>query len=145
MLGIFLVLEMIKNWQIKNPILQYIFVSLGAQIFTAPILIYYFGYINFFTFFYNIAISFILFLSLLLSLVFLFSPFAFINDFLAESITILNHLIFFILKKTSYQAEWFTIAKQKDFTFAVIITMIILVISFSLRYLSRKQNKKNYK
>lgn len=142
-LGILLFLEIMKNYKIKNSLMQYCIISLAAQIFTAPILIYYFGYLNFFTFFYNISISFIMFLSLLLSVIILLSPIHFINIFLGESITILNHIVFFILEKTTYSLEWFTINKKGNYQFIILTAIIILAISFFIRYLSKKNHHKN--
>ena len=45
--GIFLAIKIITNYKIKNPVAQYVMVSIITQIVTSPLLIYYFGYLIF--------------------------------------------------------------------------------------------------
>jgi competence protein ComEC len=128
--GMGLAIRLIEAWKISNWWVDYLLISTGAQVFTAPILLYFFGYLNFYSLFYNTLIVFLVPLSLIYSLLLMFSPFALINEILSGALNLLNGLTFKLIHVTRNDAGIFKIAHLND----GVLDVLLFVISFAIFY-----------
>jgi competence protein ComEC len=143
-LGILLSIEIINIYKIKNKIMLFILVSIGAQAFTAPFLIYYFGYLNYFTMAYNLFTSFLVNLSLVYSLSLILLPVEFISAAIGKTLTVLNNIIFKILDLTVFEMDIYKIKMQDNLWFAAsIFAAVILVFAGIIMYGQRSERKRN--
>ncbi|HMA99833.1 MAG TPA: ComEC/Rec2 family competence protein [Spirochaetota bacterium] len=140
--GIFLMLGLINQTRMKhNVLLQYIAVSMGAQFFTMPILIYYFGYINFFAIIYNTLIMFLIPLSLIFSFMLAVSPIARLSIYIGKGVMFVNRLIFKILYNTSYEFSFFHISGQDNIIYSVVLFTFFLSIVLLLKSAFKNRDK----
>lgn len=135
--GILLALCFTKWYQITNPILLYVAISIGAQLATAPLVIYHFQYINYLTFFYNLFLSFTIHISLILAILLALSP-NFLAIFIGGSMQTLNHFLIYVIDKTCIKLDSFTIEKGKNFDMCLGVGLLICTVIGLLIYFRRK-------
>ena len=132
--GIFCALGIIKRFGIENRAFQYILVSLGAQFFTAPILFYYFGYLNYFSLLYNIPVSFLIILAFAYSVFLALSPFGWISEGLGNALYLINHTIFIFLRYTRKDMEFFHVGIKDNLTANVCLFVCFAAVAYFLSH-----------
>lgn len=137
-LGMLLFVEFIRVRDIKNNILRYALISLGAQLLTAPILIYFFGYLNFFSFVYNALIEFLIPISLLYSLVLAISPFEWLSLVLGKALWVVNEATFQVIHLTRKDFSFFSVGLQGNLWLA---TLLFSAFTGGLFFLGRWKKK----
>ena len=137
--GIFVAIDLLKLFKMRNFFIQYTFVSLGAQLFTLPFVIYYFGYVNWFSLFYNLIISYSMTLVYIFSLILTFSPFDYYNRLIGNTIDILSEVSYLFLNKTKFNIDLFhwQFLKGNDF-FAIGLSIFILMLFIIIIQVNKK-------
>ena len=141
--GIFFGLKIIEKYGIKNTAANYVIISLGAQLGTAPFLLYYFKFINYLTMFYNLLVSFLSTMSLVYSIFLLALP-----DFFAritgDALSLLNSLIFNLLGWTAFSLDIYSVSISLSgavIAACAVITLLAFVYYFDVRRIFKKKEK----
>ena len=129
-LGIFFSLEWIKKYKIIKGWQQYFIVSIAAQTFTLAFVLYYFGYMNFLSLFYNIPMTFLISASLVYSLILALSPLEIISSVLGGGLSIINQLSYTLLEWTRFDSKYFTWGGENNVLIASALSIFIIIFSF---------------
>ncbi len=141
--GMLLFVEFIRVRDIKNNIFRYVLISLGAQIMTAPIVIYFFGYINYFSLFYNALIEFLIPVSLLYSLLLALSPLDWLNAVLGGALWVVNEATFQVIHLTRRDFSFFSTGLQGNLWFATFLFTGFAAGLFLLAKWKKKNRRTN--
>ncbi len=157
--GIAHTLRLIGLYKSKNAFINGLWVSIGAQLGTLPVVIYYFGYNNFLSLLYNILVSFLITAYYLYTLLFLlitiplsyFNGLVTITNFIGSTIgdflTHLGNILFLFLHYTAVEFDWFYFPSLKNnLNYAMIIGILLFILAESMfRYRSHYVKKNIYK
>ena len=124
-IGIMLALKLINQYKIKHWIWQYVFVSIGAQSFTLPFVLFYFGYFNYLSLFYSFPISILLGFSLLLSIILALDPGSVLSQWVGEATRANNLFSIKLLDWTYLELDSFSFIKAGDLNTAVMTSIVV--------------------
>ena len=136
--GIFLALQFIKVYNIKKIWQKYFLISIGAQLFTTPVVLYYFGFNNYLTVFYNIPTSLLISFSLVLSICHAVLGILSIDIF-SHAIAFTNELSVYLLKLTLFELDiYYTNLKGDLFYFTLLFLILWLILKVLIKFPLRK-------
>ena len=132
--GIFLALQFIGTYKIKKAWQQYLIISIGAQLFTTPVVLYYFGFNNYLTIFYNIPISLLISFSLVLSLCHAILA-ALSVDILGPAIAFTNEFSVYLLELTIFELDiYYTNLKGNLLYFSLLFLILWLILKGLIKF-----------
>jgi len=132
-MGLALDVAKIRGW--THPISVYLAVSTGAQLFTLPLLAFHFGYVNYFSLFYNTLIIFLVPLSLVYSILLWMSPVAWLSVPLGSTLQLVNHATYQAIHLTRRDFSFFSTSLQGRLLPALLLFTGIVALTIWLRRL----------
>ena len=139
-IGIMFSLKVMKRYQIKHWTWQYVLVSLGAQSFTLPLVLFYFGYFNYLSLFYSLPISLLLSFSLLFSILLALSPGGMLSAWIGSGIAITNLFSVKLLDWTHVELDSFFLLEANDLNGAMGVFVVVgLLWAIVIKKINLKQ------
>lgn len=153
--GIAQFVKVSQLFHIQSKVALAVIISLGAQLGTFPVAVYYFGYNNFLSVFYNVGISLavtvffisviaFLFVGAILSLPYLGLLLNLWGKTVGWIITIIGEAIISFLNYTSFEFSWYYVEGLRGELFYALIFMIIFsIITEGIYLFLKKHMQKN--